>query len=155
MATVRSRAYARKKVAGTEVTAYRSGLEEKIAAQLEAAGVPVAFEQYKLKYIVPAREASYTPDFVLRNGIIVESKGIFDVEDRKKHLLIREQHPELDIRFVFSSSRAKLYKGSKTTYAEWCEKNGFEFADKLIPVTWLRERSKDIPAGILIPKGGA
>jgi hypothetical protein len=152
VATVRSRAYALKG-AGT-VTAYRSGLEEKIAAQLEAAGIPVAFEQFKLKYMVPAREATYTPDFVLRNGIIVESKGIFDVEDRKKHLLIREQYPELDIRFVFSSSRSKLYKGSKTTYAEWCEKNGLLFADKLIPVAWLRERAKAIPEGILIAKGG-
>ena len=154
MSTVRSRAYARAKGAG-KVTAYRSGLEEKIAAQLEAAGIPVAFEQYKLKYVVPAREATYTPDFVLRNGIIVESKGIFDVEDRKKHLLIREQHPDLDIRFVFSSSRAKLYKGSKTSYAEWCEKNDFQFADKLIPSAWLREKTKAIPEGILIAKGGA
>lgn len=152
MSTIRSRAYARKKASA--VTAYRSGLEEKIAAQLEAAGIPVAFEQYKLKYVVPAREATYTPDFVLRNGVIVESKGIFDVEDRKKHLLIREQHPELDIRFVFSSSRSKLYKGSKTSYAEWCEKNGFLFADKLIPAAWLREKSKPIPEGILIAKGG-
>lgn len=152
MATIRSRAYARTKGAGT--TAYRSGLEEKIAAQLEAAGVPVAFEQYKLRYTIPAREATYTPDFLLRNGIVIESKGIFDVEDRKKHLLIREQHPELDIRFVFSSSRSKLYKGSKTTYAEWCEKNGFQFADKLIPAGWLREKAKSIPAGVLVAKGG-
>jgi len=154
MATSRSRAYAAKSAAGAP-TAYRSGLEEKIAAQLEAAGIPVAFEQFKLKYTVPQREATYTPDFLLKNGIIVESKGIFDVEDRKKHLLIREQHPELDIRFVFSSSRAKLYKGSKTTYAEWCEKNGFQFADKLIPVAWLKEKSRAIPEGVLIAKGAA
>lgn len=151
MTATRSRAYARTK---TAVTAYRSGLEEKIAAQLEAAGIPVAFEQYKLKYMVPAREATYTPDFVLRNGIIIESKGIFDVEDRKKHLLIKEQYPELDIRFVFSSSRSKLYKGSKTSYAEWCEKCGFQFADKLIPAAWLREKARTIPDGILIAKGG-
>ncbi|MFY1052739.1 hypothetical protein ACOQNP_14090 [Ectopseudomonas khazarica] len=57
MATVRSRAYAHRKAGA--VTAYRSGLEEKIAQQLEAAGIPVAFEQYRLKYVVPAREASY------------------------------------------------------------------------------------------------
>ncbi len=146
--------YARKATNGTHTVAYRSGLEEKIAAQLEAAGIPVAFEQFKLKYIVPEREASYTPDFVLRNGIVIESKGIFDVADRKKHLLIQEQFPELDIRFVFSSSRSKLYKGSKTTYAEWCDKHGFQFADKLIPKEWLQEKSKTIPAGVLIAKGG-
>ena len=148
MPAARSRAYA-----GKTVAAFRSGLEEKIAVQLEAAGVPVVFEQYKLKYIVPEREATYTPDFLLRNGIVIESKGIFDVEDRKKHLLIREQYPELDLRFVFSSSRAKLYKGSKTTYAEWCEKNGFQFADKLIPIGWLKEKGSPVPEGILIAKG--
>lgn len=121
--------------------------------QLETAGQPVVFEQYKLKYIVPEREATYTPDFLLKNGVLIESKGIFDVEDRKKHLLIREQHPELDIRFVFSSSRAKLYKGSKTTYAEWCDKYGFQFADKLIPIGWLKEKGSPVPDGILIAKG--
>lgn len=139
--------------ARTNTATFRSGLEEKIAAQLEAAGLPVAFEQFKLKYTVPQREATYTPDFLLRNGIIIESKGIFDVDDRKKHLLIREQHPELDIRFVFSSSRAKLYKGSKTSYAEWCEQYGFQFADKLIPAGWLKEPNREIPEGILIAKG--
>ena len=61
------------------------------------------------------------------------------VADRKKHLLIKEQHPELDIRFVFSSSKAKLSKGSKTTYALWCTKNGFKFADRLIPRAWLKD----------------
>lgn len=151
MATARSRAYAVK--AAGAVTAFRSGLEEKIATQLEQAGLPVVFERYKLKYLVPQREATYTPDFVLKNGIIVESKGIFDVEDRKKHLLIREQHPELDIRLVFSSSKAKLYKGSKTTYAIWCDQHGFQWADKLIPASWLKEPAKSIPEGVLIAKG--
>lgn len=139
----------------TQAVAFRSGLEEKIALQLEQAGQPVVFEQYHLKYVVPQRDARYTPDFLLKNGIIIESKGIFDVEDRKKHVLIQEQHPELDIRFVFSSSRAKLYKGSKTTYAEWCNKHGFKFADKLIPAAWLNERGVVIPQGLLVPKGGA
>ncbi|NMZ63406.1 endonuclease I [Pseudomonas oryzihabitans] len=152
MAGTRANAFARK-ATGKVVSAYRSGLEDKIATQLETAGHPVVFEQFKLKYTVPERVASYTPDFILRNNIIIESKGIFDVEDRKKHVLIREQFPQLDIRFVFSSSRAKLYKGSKTTYAEWCEEHGFLFADKLIPAEWLKEKAKPIPEGILIAKG--
>ncbi len=33
--------------------------------------------------------------------------------DRQKHLLVRDQHPELDIRFVFSRSAAKINKASK------------------------------------------
>lgn len=138
---------------GARVGAYRSGLEDRNANHMERLGVAFDFEQYHIKYIVPARDAKYTPDFVLRNGIIVETKGIWEVEDRKKHLLIREQYPDLDIRLVFSSSKSKIYKGSPTSYADFCTKHGILFADKLIPLAWLKETTKEIPKGILIPKG--
>ena len=45
----------------------------------------------------------------------------------------------MDLRFVFNNSKAKLSKKSKTTYADWCNKNGFKFADKLIPDEWFNE----------------
>lgn len=134
--------------------AFRSGLEDNIAKQLEAKGLPVNFEAHFLNYIKPESGHKYTPDFVLHNGIIIESKGLFDVDDRKKHLWIQEQYPELDIRFVFSRSASKLYKGAKSTYADWCIKNGFQFADKLIPLSWLKETTRSIPEGVLVPKGG-
>ena len=118
---------------------YRSGLEEKIAKQLEEAGVPFDYEKLKVSYEL-AETRKYTVDFQLPNGIIVETKGLFKTEDRKKHLLIQKQHPELDIRFVFSNSRAKLYKGSKTTYAMWCEQYNFKWADKVIPTEWINEQ---------------
>ena len=114
---------------GHSVGAYRSGLEAKNQQWLEQNGVKAEYESHYINYVIPASDHKYTPDFILPNGIIVETKGIFDSDDRKKHLLVREQHPELDIRFVFSSSRSKLYKGSPTTYGAWCEKNGFKFAD--------------------------
>lgn len=116
---------------------YRSGLEEKIAKQLEAKGVKVEYETTKIKYVVPESLHTYTPDFVLPNNIIVETKGRFVAADRKKHLFVKKDHPELDIRFVFSNSKTKISKGSKTSYADWCEKNGFQYADKEIPDTWL------------------
>ncbi|ATN92959.1 endonuclease [Ralstonia phage RPSC1] len=122
---------------------YRSGLEDKVAKQLETSGVPFDYEAYTVGYSIPASLHKYHPDFVLPNGIIVETKGIFDADDRKKHTLIRQQHPHLDVRFVFSSSKSKLYKGSPTTYAAWCEKNGFQYADKLIPPSWLKEPKGD------------
>lgn len=53
------------------------------------------------------------PDFVLTNNIIIETKGLFTSPDRRKHVWIKKQHPELDIRFVFTNSKAKLYKGAK------------------------------------------
>jgi hypothetical protein len=117
---------------------YRSGLEEKIAKQLEEAGVQYEYEKLKVPYEL-AETRKYTVDFQLPNGIIVETKGLFKTEDRKKHLLIQKQHPELDIRFVFSNARAKLYKGSKTTYSDWCDKYGFKWADKTIPTEWIKE----------------
>ncbi len=119
---------------------FRSGLEEKIAEQLTALGESFSFEETKIEYLKPARKAKYTPDFVLSNGIIIETKGRFLTDDRQKHLLIKEQHPNLDIRFVFSSSNARISKTSKTTYAMWCEKHGFQYADKLIPLDWIKER---------------
>lgn len=131
---------------------YRSSLEQRNAAHVEKLGGTAEFEAYKLPYVVPERTAMYNPDFVLGNGIIVETKGLFETADRQKQLLIKAQYPELDIRFVFSSSKSKLYSGSPTTYAMWCEKNGFKYADKLIPASWLKEPRKEIPKGTLIPK---
>lgn len=118
---------------------YRSGLEDRISKQLKALSVPVKYEEMKIKYAIN-EVRTYTPDFELPNGIIIESKGRFVVSDRKKHLLIKKQHPNLDIRFVFSNSKAKINKGSKTTYGMWCDKHGFLYADKLIPEEWIKWR---------------
>lgn len=118
---------------------FRSGLEERIAEQLDQLGVEYTYEKVKLKYIRPASEHIYTPDFVLANGIIVETKGRFLLADRMKHLMVKKHNPELDIRFVFSNSNARISKASKTTYAMWCRKHGYLFADKTIPQEWLDE----------------
>lgn len=118
---------------------FRSGLEVKIAKELDAKGIEIRYETEKIGYIRPAREAKYTPDFILPNGIIIESKGRFMVDDRQKHLIIKAQYPELDIRFVFSNSKGKISKNSKTTYAMWCEKHGFLYADQSVPEAWCME----------------
>ena len=122
---------------------FRSGLEKRISDDLKSKGVPFEYEKLKIDYLVPARDAKYTPDFLLLdNGIIVEAKGIFDADDRKKHLLIKAQHPELDIRLVFSRANAPIYKGSPTTHAAWADHHGFKWAEKLIPQSWLDEPRK-------------
>lgn len=96
------------------------------------------YESTTIRYEKPAKSSRYTPDFVLPNKIIIESKGRFLTADRQKHLLIKQQHPQLDIRFVFQRSANPIAKGSKTTYAAWCLKHGFLFADKRIPEEWLK-----------------
>ncbi len=119
--------------------AYRSGLEVTVAAALTAAGVSFAYEQVRIPFTQPAKSRTYTPDYLLPNGIIIETKGIWSADDREKHKLVKEQHPALDIRLVFSSSKAKIAKGSKTTYAMVADKLGILYADKKVPPAWLTE----------------
>ena len=126
---------------------FRSGLEETLSRQIADAGLPVRYETQKIEYVWPERTSKYTPDFVLpsKNGGIffVEGKGRWTVEDRHKHLLIRQQHPDIDIRFVFSNQNAPLYKGSPNRYCDWCDKHGFVYANKTIPPEWLQEGAND------------
>ena len=126
-----------KKSQRTSNNRYRSGFESKLANQLKRSGVDFEYETLKIEY---RKVSTYTPDFILPNGIIIEAKGVWTVEDRKKHLLVREQHPHLDIRLVFMNAANKIRKGSDTTYACWCEKKGIIYANKIIPKTWLSQQ---------------
>lgn len=125
---------------------YRSQFEADVAAALESAGVPFEHEAEKIYWADGARMRYYVPDFRFSNGLLVETKGRFTAEDRRRHLMIREQHPKLDIRFVFQSPNNKLYRGSKTTYAMWCDKNGFKWAAGVVPATWVRRRKPRKPS---------
>ena len=118
---------------------YRSGLEENNAKLLTAMGVPVVYETDKLKYVIPESSHTYTPDFNILGVFFVETKGKLEGSDRAKHLLIKAQHPETDIRFVFSRATDAIYKGSPTSYANWADKHGFKWAQKLIPSVWIEE----------------
>ena len=124
---------------------YRSGLEEEAAAFLKSRQKKVEYEKLKIEW-EDLKYRTYTPDFELDNGIIIETKGIFSPADRRKHIEIQKQHPTLDIRFVFSNANAKLYKGAKSRYCDWCEQKGFKWAHRVIPEEWLLEsgsRMKD------------
>lgn len=122
---------------------FRSKFEERIAKQLEDEGIAFGYEQEKFGYVVPARKATYTPDFFLPNGIIIEGKGRFKTADeRQKLILVKEAHPELDIRLLFQNAKLPIYKGSKTTYADWAESHGFKWADKRIPQEWIKEAKR-------------
>ena len=117
---------------------YRSGLEEQTAKDLKKREVPFSYEERKIKWL-DSKIRTYTPDFELPNGVIVETKGRFVAADRRKHLEIKKQFGDkYDIRFVFTNSRAKLYKGAKSSYGDWCDKHGFLYADKTIPEEWLK-----------------
>jgi len=114
---------------------YRSSFEDKVLAKLREDGRDFKYESMKLKYVI---SANYTPDIVLANGIIVELKGYFDADDRRKMKLIKEQHPNLDIRLVFQKANKTITKSSKTTYGDWCDKHGFIWAEGHIPEGWMQ-----------------
>jgi len=119
---------------------YRSGLEKDCAAYLRKHKVKFTYEEEKIKWD-DSKLRTYTPDFVLENGIIIETKGRFTTADRRKHKEIKKQYgDEYDIRFLFSNPNARLYKGSSGTYASWCKSNGFLF-DKgpQVPKEWIEE----------------
>jgi len=120
---------------------YRSGLELEAATFLETRQKIVSYEKLKIEW-EDLKYRTYTPDFELDNGIIIETKGLFSAGDRRKHIEIQKQHPKLDIRFVFSNANSKLYKGAKSRYCDWCEKNGFKWAHRVIPEGWLLEKGK-------------
>jgi len=121
---------------------YRSGLELKTAQYLDNLFIKYKYEKVKIEW-EDLTYRTYTPDFVLYNGIIIETKGMFTAADRKKHLAIKKQHPHLDIRFVFENSNRKLRKGAKTRYYQWCNKYDFDYYDRIIPEEWLKEKGKD------------
>lgn len=115
-----------------------SAFERDVYRDLADKGHAVEYEKTKVKYTIPARAATYTPDITFTNNpMVIEVKGRFVAEDRKKHELIKAEHPDLDIRFVFQRASAPITKGSKTTLAMWAEKRGFLWAEKRVPEEWL------------------
>ena len=127
---------------------FRSGLEKRIFQELSDAGVTFGYEDEVIEYIKPARKSKYTRDFTITHRpdgtlkerpLLIESKGRFLTEDRQKHILIKDQHPDKEIRFIFSNPKQRISKQSRTTYAMWCEKNGFKYAAHSVPQEWLWE----------------
>ena len=115
--------------------AFRSGLEEKVADLLVDLGVKYEYESTKVSYVI---SHNYTPDFVLPNGVWLETKGYWDSKDRKKIKSVIQQNPDIDLRMVFQAPYNTISKKSKTTYASWCEKNNIKWCSfATIPVDWL------------------
>ena len=124
-----------KKLKDSKNNKFRSGLEKQIGDLLTELGISYEYESTKISYTIPH---NYTPDFVLPNHVILEAKGYWDAEDRRKMKAVKEQNPDLDIRMVFQSPYNKISKKSKTTYAQWCEKHDIPWTTwQEIPMEWL------------------
>lgn len=113
--------------------AYKSGFERTLSIQLQQSGVGWSYETLELPYVL---SRTYNPDFILKNGIIIEAKGLLDRDSKAKMAAVRKQYPDLDIRFVFMNADKKV-PGSKQTHGQWATKNGFLWANATIPEEWL------------------
>jgi predicted small secreted protein len=122
----------------------KSGLEEVVYTYLTKHKCTFKYEGLKVTYFQPEIKKTYKPDFPIRGSFIIETKGAFNSADRKKMKLVKSQNPKLDIRFIFSNSKTKIGKKSKTTYAKWCELNDFPYhciysTKEVFPTEWLKE----------------
>lgn len=97
------------------------------------------YEPDALEYII---SHWYIPDWKIHTAnnkiIYIESKGYFTSKDRTKALKTKEQHPDLDIRFIFQKDN-KIHKASNTRYSDWCKKHNFLFSIGIIPEEWFNE----------------
>lgn len=135
MARINRTAAARARAMG-----YRSGLETRTAKHLDDLGIDYAYEPFKVPYVQPAKNRTYTPDFVLwHNGIVIDTKGRWETADRQKFKMLREQLPDLDLRLVFSNPLTRIGKKSPTTYGMYATKIGCAFAKETIPQAWIDE----------------
>lgn len=100
-----------------------------------------------IPYTIPETKHTYLPDFVYEKIVggkmIVETKGVWKLEDRKKWLYLKRQYPDMDLRIIFQRADNKIKKGSKTSYGDFCNKAGIKWAEKTMPLAWYQEIKND------------
>jgi hypothetical protein len=105
-------------------------LEDLVAHLGKEAGLDLQYEASWIGYTYPETKKKYKPDFqVGKSNVYIESKGRFTSQDRKKMLLLVQQHPDKVFIMLFGRPENTLTKISKTTYSEWCEKHGIRWMD--------------------------
>ena len=114
---------------------------KKVEIQLKKQGVEYELnnKDKAIEYISCKKTKVFVPCFVMSDGMIIECVSGLLARDCRKYLLLREQHPDLDIRFVFEIDNMKILGGDGLSLAEWAASNRFHWAKKLIPLEWMVE----------------
>ena len=105
----------------------RSKLELKFEDILLANKAEYDYEVTVIPYTVPESKHKYTVDWTFTNGILCETKGyLSDHQERNKYVLLKQQYPDIDLRFVFDNVN-KLCGGTKYSHKTWAEKHKFPY----------------------------
>lgn len=129
----------------------RSKFEYTVAVALVEAGVEFGYEERSYPWWEKLPRAvckscgekdcqvarSYTPDFFLPNGNIIEAKGRFTSKDRKIAAAMREIIGS-NFKMLFMTNNW-LNKNKKSRYGDWCDARDIEWAvGPKVPKEWLR-----------------
>jgi len=129
---------------------HRSGLEDRVIADLEKRGIPYGYETKTFKF--PRRvhrglcgacgskdvsvEREYTPDLEV-GGFWVEIKGKLTGEIRSRMEDFLKAYPGIDLRFLFQRDNW-ITKKHKARYSDWCTKLGLKYyVGEEVPEEWI------------------
>lgn len=113
----------------------RNAFERRIDDQLKRLKAGAIYEGARIPYSIDG--LYYQPDWVLKNGNIIEGKGFLDRDSKRKMLAVKKCHPELKIFFVFYDAYKKI-SGTKETHASWAERNGFPWSHEVVLEEWIK-----------------
>lgn len=135
----------------------RSKFEVLVGDSLKRLGVPFEYEPFNVKYFSRINSAlcavcgskdvhkgrNYRPDFVLGNGIYLESKGKLTSAERSKIIAILDTSNVItrdNYRLLFMRDNT-LSKASTTRYSDWAAKHGIIFhvsQQGEVPIEWVK-----------------
>lgn len=129
---------------------YKSNFEKRVGKGLSSKKMEFTYEKESFEYTDKLRKnrtscadcgstnvvstRSYTPDFFLDNGTIIEAKGKWTADGRR----IAKNFPEVKLLFMRDN---RLSKHSRTHYTDWCAQNDIDCHISYkgeVPARWLR-----------------
>jgi predicted nuclease of restriction endonuclease-like RecB superfamily len=113
--------------------------EVRCAADMDSKKIEWKYEIEKLRY--QHKVQTYTPDFLLADGTLIEYKGKMTNETRKKLLSIKRCNPKRRLCIVFEKPDNKLSsRPNSQRYWQWAEANQFEWSDQVVDPRWVHRR---------------
>lgn len=124
----------------------RSKLEEEFEKLLNFLNINYSYECIVIPYKIPVTEHKYKTDWSFYDlPFYIETKGwLSSSQERNKYILIKQQHPDIDLRFVFANPNKKCGR-TKYTHADWAKKHGFKYCsiyDTETLVSWFNEKKE-------------